>query len=270
VGTYAKSDASGALRQGEILTNFTQYEIDVQHLRLGEIVVAPITHPYVIVLSQDCDLDQDYRRRSRGEQDDLLTSVTFCALTPADQDFRKDVGLASNEWKKFKQNQDPRRHYLRDVSGTDDASGQGLPELAIDFRQYFSISTALAYFALESAQRRCRLEQPYAEHLNNRFSWHISRVALPLDHHLPLPLQPAAEAGVGPAVVDQAAAKGAGVGAAGGEGVVAGNEAPAPEGGAGAPGVAQCDGSAAAAGPFVNVNVPPNPDQGQPPPLAAE
>jgi hypothetical protein len=212
VGTYAKSETGGALRQGEILTNLTQYAIDVGRLRAGEIVVDQIMHPYVIVLSQDCDLDQDFQRRSAGQQDDLLASVTFCAMAPADDDFRKDIGLNGKEWKRFRQNQDPRRHYLRDVPGADDVIGEGLPELAIDFRQYFSLPTDLAYFAVESAQRRCRLEQPYAEHLNNRFSWHMSRVALPRDHHLPLtdeapPTEqaPALQAGVAETVAPTAA-----------------------------------------------------------------
>jgi hypothetical protein len=188
VGTYARSEAGSSLRQGEILTNFKQYQLDVEQLRLENVVAVEILHPYVIVLSQDCDLDQDYRRRAQGAQDNLLASVIFCAVTPADQDFRKDIGLDSKEWKRFKQNQDPRLHYLREIPAADDASGEGLPELAIDFRQHFALPTAEAYLAVETSQRRCRLEQPYAEHLNNRFSWHICRVALPLDHHLPLPV----------------------------------------------------------------------------------
>lgn len=218
MGTYAKSEAAGTLRQGEILTNFTQYQLDIEQLRLQNVVAIPILHAYVIVLSQDCDLDQDYRRRAQGKQDNLLGSIIFCAAAPADKDFREDIGLDSKEWKRFKQNQDPRLHYLREVPTADDAGGEGLPELAIDFRQYFALPTAEAYLAIETARRRCRLEQPYTEHLSNRFSWHLSRVALPLDHHLPLPAEaetplpaaepaflgdgPAAPSGNAPAVVN--------------------------------------------------------------------
>jgi len=128
--------------------------------------------------------------------------VAWGHMAPADQDYRKGVGLDSKEWKRFRQNQDPRLHFLRDVPASDDANEQGLPELAIDFRQCFSLATAEAYFVLETAHRRCRLQQPYAEHLSNRFSWHISRIALPLDHHLPLEegRAPGAKAVIPPAI----------------------------------------------------------------------
>jgi hypothetical protein len=57
----------------------------------------------------------------------------------------------------------------------------------VDFRQYFSLPTEEAYFGAQPARRRCRLDTPYAEHLSHRFFSHMARVALPIDHHLPMP-----------------------------------------------------------------------------------
>jgi hypothetical protein len=242
--TYVKSENGGALRQGEILTNFTQYQLDVDRLRAQQpIEVLQITHPCVVVLSQDCDLDQDYTRRLNNKIDNLLASILFCSVAPNDEDFRRGIGLGSKEWKKVEENRESRLHYLRAVPQADDASNEGLPDLIVDFRQYFAVPTAEAYFSLEAAHRRCRLETPYVEHLSQRFAVYTSRIALPLDHHLPLPVEP-----VVADVIDVVAAEGVDIGAV---------PAEASAGGNGGPAVDQA----------VNPLAPPNNATGQQPPL---
>jgi len=188
--TYAKSENDGALRQGEILSDFIQYQLDIDKLRAHEpLEVLQISHTLVIVLSQDCDLDQDYTRRQNGKTDNLLASLLFCSVALNDDDFRHGIGLNTKEWKKVLENREPRLHYLRVVPQADDTHNEGLPDLVVDFRQYFSVPTAEAYLCAEAARRRCRLETPYAEHLSQRFFAYMGRVALPLDHHLPLPVE---------------------------------------------------------------------------------
>ena len=50
------------------------------------------------------------------------------------------------------------------------AIGEGMPELGIDFKRYFTIPTDEVYFRIRAeAQRRSRLRSPYLEHLSNRF-----------------------------------------------------------------------------------------------------
>jgi hypothetical protein len=176
------------LRQGEVLTSFIRYELDVEKLRERQpIEVFQVTHPIVVVLSQDCDLEQDFTRRQKGKSDNLLASVLFCSVAMNDDEFRHGTGLGTKEWKKVVENREPRLHYLRAVPQADDALNEGLPDLIVDFRQYFSLPTEEAYFCAQAARRRCRLDTPYAEHLSQRFFSHMGRVALPLDHHLPLP-----------------------------------------------------------------------------------
>jgi hypothetical protein len=187
--TYTKSEI-GALRQGEIFTHFIQYQLDIEKVRDEQPTdVFQITHPIVVVLSQDCDLDQDYRRRQNGRIDNLLASVLFCSVAVNDDAFRHGAGIGTKEWKKVIENREPRLHYLRAVPKADDIANQGLSDLIVDFRQYFSLPTEEAYFCAQAAQRRCRLDTPYAEHLSHRFFSHMARVALPLDHHLPLPVE---------------------------------------------------------------------------------
>ena len=52
-----------ALRQGEILTNLIQIHLDLQTIGLPEPRVTPRRHEYALVLSQDCDLDLDFKAR---------------------------------------------------------------------------------------------------------------------------------------------------------------------------------------------------------------
>lgn len=200
---FAPSTA-GVLRQCEIVSGFTQLQLDIPRLRDGVVELTPINHPHVIVLSQDCDLEQDFKRRENGDEEHLLDSILFCAAAPADDEFRHGVGLNSNEWKKLRQNNDPRFHFIRSVTTELDADGQGLPELVVDFKTYFAVPTLEAYYSIESSVRRCRLLSPYLEHLSTRFAAYLSRVGLPLDHHLPMPADPAppqAGAGADAAVV---------------------------------------------------------------------
>jgi hypothetical protein len=61
---------------------------------------------------------------------------------------------------------------------------EGLPELAIDFKRYFTVPTDEVYRRIElgEARRRCLLISPYLEHLSSRYAYFLSRIALPVDH----------------------------------------------------------------------------------------
>jgi hypothetical protein len=71
------------------------------------------------------------------------------------------------------------------IARDEDVMGEGLPELGIDFKRYFTISAAEVYIRLDSneIQRRCRLVSPYLEHFSTRFAYYQFRVALPADHY---------------------------------------------------------------------------------------
>ena len=61
---YVASRAEGPLRQAEILSNVHQHKIALESLSNPEgIEVDPIDHELTIILSQDCDLEQDFKRR---------------------------------------------------------------------------------------------------------------------------------------------------------------------------------------------------------------
>lgn len=184
-GIYTRSE-EGALRQGEIITGLVHAQLDIETLEAEDARWIAEAHPYAITLSQDCDLDQDWKSQVPTDKPKLATrqlpSVLFAQVHEA-VDLKGSGGLNSELWKRVKQNKDERYHFLERVSPENDALDQGLPEMGIDFKRYFTLPTEEVYRRLQkTARRRCRLASPYLEHLSTRFCYYQFRVALPLDH----------------------------------------------------------------------------------------
>jgi hypothetical protein len=146
-----------------------------------------VNHPFAIVLTQDCDLDQDWKARHAGTElgpsvsQGGLPTILFAEMNTAES-LRGRVG-ASDLWKRVRQNKDERYQFLESVPPDEEALSEGLPELGVDFKRYFTIQRDEAYKRIEEqARRRCRLVSPYLEHLTTRFCYYQFRVALPEDH----------------------------------------------------------------------------------------
>jgi hypothetical protein len=126
------------------------------------------------------------RRRSRQGQnnpDKLVRNVFFCHVATAEQ-LRGTTGITSDIWKRINQNKDERYHFLQKIEVPLEALHQGLPELGIDLKHYFTIPTEEIYKRIEigEVKRRCILVSPYLEHLSSLFAHFLSRTALPKDH----------------------------------------------------------------------------------------
>ena len=66
MAVYAPSPAIGALRQGEIISDFVEAHLNLDSLRLGQpeqLKFDEKIHPLAIILTQDCDLDWDFKAR---------------------------------------------------------------------------------------------------------------------------------------------------------------------------------------------------------------
>ncbi len=183
-----------ALRQGEILSNLVELQInleDISNTNVDDVYNAtPIVHPYAIVVSQDCDLEQhfNYKFHNRGNLRHDLPSVLFCQAEDIDK-FRKSE-LYRNLFKSrtfegnFKNNDAFRYHFIQEIPAEFDARNCGLSELGIDFKRYFSMPTAEVYRRIELSHtfRRSILQSPYRDHLSQRFYNFSSRVALPEEY----------------------------------------------------------------------------------------
>lgn len=172
------------LRQGEIISDLRKPLVKPGSWADNPIVDLEI-QPYAMLITQDCDLEQDHRARQAGTRNDkVLPCLLFCEVFSAEELFSR-LERNSKIWNRIKINKDERYHYVQKCEETEDALGKGLPELGIDFKRYFTLNTEEVYQQTEDgvARRRCKLTSPYLEHLSSRFAHYLSRVALPTDHH---------------------------------------------------------------------------------------
>lgn len=184
---YIASDETGALRQGEILSGLMQPKVKLDGLESYARATAfdMITHPFAIVVSQDCDLDWDFRARSDDppSESKKIPSLLLCEVTTAESlSGRTDIN--SKLWQRIRINKDERYQFLERVPPERDSEQEGVPELGIDFKRYFTLPTEDIYFQIRTRQikRRAVLTSPYVEHLSSRFCYFQSRIALPADH----------------------------------------------------------------------------------------
>lgn len=200
-GIYVPS-CGGAFRQAEILSGVSQIIRDITSTSTEAIPLNIVNHPYSIILSQDCDLDLDFRARNGLEgpnnkmvgREKIIPNILLCQVFTAKELYengKTSKEINSTLWDRIKTNSDVRYHFCQAAEAELDATGLGLPELAIDFKRYFAIPVDDLYMQLQHSldpksglvQRRLRLKSPYCEHFCTRFSFYLSRVALP-DPHL--------------------------------------------------------------------------------------
>jgi len=168
------------LCHGEVLSDLVRFRLDIATMHEPEPSIAEIHYPYVVVLSQSCDLSQDFEGRKSGKPQ--LPEILFCSV-PTAESLRATCG-GSDIWKRVRQNKDERYHFLEKAPPAVDHCGEGIPELGVDFKRYFTLPTDEIYRRLEIGPTRPRtvLITPYLEHLSNRFAYFLGRVALPREH----------------------------------------------------------------------------------------
>jgi len=191
---YIASVHPGRLWQGEILENVPQWKLTQEGITASAaypgpdhqvpeqiaIEVMPIDHHFVILISQDCDLVQDFDARAAG--DESLLNLFLCDAFPEQEAHARFQNLP-DRWQKLKRNQMDRYQFLQAVTPAQDLQGHGLPALVMDFKDSFTLPTEEVYERLAlGTSRRARLLSPYLEHMIHRLHSFHSRVALPKDH----------------------------------------------------------------------------------------
>ena len=183
-----------ALRQGEILTNVIELQIKLEIITSVDDDSAysanPVKHPYAVIVSQDCDLQQDfnYRYHDIGNQRHELPSVLLCQAQDVDKFSKSELYRSLFESRTFegyfKKNNEFRYHFIQEIPAKYDACNKALPELGIDFKRYFSMPTAEVYhrIKLTHTERRSMLKPPYRDHFCDRFYSFNKRIALPEEY----------------------------------------------------------------------------------------
>lgn len=183
---YSRDELQAEPRQSEIVTNVTQYTFDPV---AGEGIRKQ--HSFAVILTQDCDLKQDYDLRHGGKPGELNGIILFEAEPWA----TVKVAVGGRDiWKPLGQNKNERYQLLEAVPPDCDLAGEGLPALVIDFKKVFTIDPAELERQLvtnaDGARRRCRLLVPYREHLQLRAAFYLQRVGIPEPHQFPVQAEP--------------------------------------------------------------------------------
>ncbi len=192
------------LHQGDIFRDLT---IDLQK-RADEgstdIVVVEYLLPYCVLVTQDCDLEQDWVNRAEKrtiKRDKYLRHLLLLPAYPAEQlrtgthikDNPEDSAWVmetfnSEKWRLVISNQNARYHY---IAGDSELQ---LPDLAVDFKHYTTIPRDQMYERAGELYRGT-ISALFREELSNRFAHYLSRIALP---DLPLPTALGAAASAAP------------------------------------------------------------------------
>ncbi|MEA5618444.1 hypothetical protein VB711_11425 [Cronbergia sp. UHCC 0137] len=186
---YRGSNTKEALRQGEILTGVIQINpvLDKSSLSIEDTEFTVIQHPYAIIISQDCDLDWDYKaRQSHDKPNKLLNSVLFCEMYKAEEIRYDKINhqMNTDKWSLVKTNCNKQYHFFEKILKECDSLAEGLPELIVDFKKIFSIEAEFLYnqINIDKVQRRTVLVSPYLEDVAQRYYSYQGRVALPAPH----------------------------------------------------------------------------------------
>jgi len=179
----AKVKADNRICQGDVIQDVDCIEtvIEIE----GIIEVSKITFPLVIVLTQDCDLEQDHllRFEQKDTQDKRLISVLVAPLYNAEHVFAgehlSELGINSQLIKKGKTpgnflmtNQNPRCHYVEFPKQVN------IVPSVIDFKHYFSVHVSYLQ-ELKKGNFICTVSELYREDISQRFASFLSRIGLP-------------------------------------------------------------------------------------------
>ncbi len=177
--------------QGDLIRNVAFIE-DI--LEDGEnIEVQRILFPLVVVLTQDCDLEQDdpTRKRKEGQSANQHAMILSVLVAPAYnaahfelgdhlselkltmRSFPTAKGRQSTDQRNLRQNKNPRYHYL------EFSPESNIADSVIDFKHYFSVNVPYLKRIKQGANFVGKLGTLYREDVSQRFASFLARIGLP-------------------------------------------------------------------------------------------
>lgn len=173
------------LGQGDILRDVECIEYAVE--KSGDIEVSKIIFPLVVVLTQDCDLEQDYTfrwsKQTKSTQDKWLLSVLVAPLYNVEHIYSGEhlselsmkmasINRSKSPGQNLRNNETPRYHYL------DFPETIPIPPSVIDFKHYFSVNVSHLK-KLKAKNFVCQVSDLFREDISQRFASFLARVGLP-------------------------------------------------------------------------------------------
>jgi hypothetical protein len=182
-----KRGRTNRICQGDIFKDieFIEYLIEKE----GNIEISKILFPYVLVLTQDCDLEQDFefrwgKREPRPKtQDKYLLSVLVAPLYNIEHVYKgehlTEIGITmeginkgKTPGKYLRNNERPRYHYIEFPQQI------AIVTSVIDFKHYFSVN--IEYLRrLKKTNFVCQVSELFREEISHRFTSFLSRIGLP-------------------------------------------------------------------------------------------
>jgi len=198
----------------KIETKYTRLGLDRVHqgdilrdLRVVEVARDPMARasetklPYTIVLTQDCDLEQDFLSRNDAtslNQDKYLRAILLCPAY-ASKEFREGqhltkLGLKMEYWNhtRFQLIQSQQNERFHFIEHQEDL---GVQDLVVDFKHYFTVVRDELYEAYDGIYL-ATISELFRESLSQRFCYYLGRIGLPV---IPVPPQTKSAATPGPA-----------------------------------------------------------------------
>ncbi len=171
--------------QGDIIKNIEYIESVSE--KNGIIQIYRILFPHIIVLTQDCDLAQDYSvrwgKKGQKNEDKKILSALVAPLYNVEHIYEgthlselghtmQIINKSKTPGRNLRNNETPRYHYLEFT--------ENIPIVpsVIDFKHYFSLN--LEY--LKKIKREnfvCKVSEIYREDISQRFASYLARIALP-------------------------------------------------------------------------------------------
>jgi hypothetical protein len=183
-----ESPSTGYLRQGEILRDVVEHRDECPSLGTDENhihSIQPRSHPLMIVLSQVCDLLQDWHsREGKSGPPDESSSAVMPHLLLCDLFDKDGLRIVHNEltvklFERIEKNQNERFHYF--APAPIEGSDTSLPGLYLDFKKVYGFPTHNLYAGITATGiGRVALVPPIHLHdLIHRFFGFQSRVGVP-------------------------------------------------------------------------------------------
>jgi len=178
---YEKHDCT-RICQGDISRDYSLVFVSPKEGKVEE-----LSFPYLVVLTQDCDLEQFYsnlknQKENNAKLNQFLPNILVIPAFPSEQaregnhlkelfDVAQDR-LASDIWKRVKQNKDERYHLLPPYQDFQ------VPELLLDFKTYMTVSYEDFSTSL-SKNYLVTINELFRDDLSHRFCSYLSRIGLP-------------------------------------------------------------------------------------------
>lgn len=181
--------SDGQVHQGDIYRDIDY--IEYANVVDGRVEISKIRYQYVMVLSQECDLTQDFTERQKNPEKDTITYDKILQSVVVVPMFNfehfKDGSHLSNlgftmakdytnqsktPAKTLKQNNNPRYHYL--------AFDESIPIVpsVMDFKRFFTIDINTLY-KMRADHYECSVDTLFRERVSQRFANFLSRIGLP-------------------------------------------------------------------------------------------